>query len=90
MAVQLTCYGTEDGEPWAVFADGHIDPSLITIEAINDALDYAGFDPVEGAQIEHLWIAHDEDEAGEEGLCPWRWCESEAPGALAITGVKFA
>lgn len=90
MAVQLTCYGTEGGEPWGVFADGHIDRSLITLDAINEALDVqGGYDPVGGAMVDHLWMVHDEEDAGEEARYPWHWCEAGTPGAIAVTGVKF-
>ncbi|SNT09521.1 hypothetical protein SAMN06295912_1404 [Sphingomonas laterariae] len=87
--VDLTCYGTDDGQPWAVFRIGHIDPALVTLDEINAALDNSGYDAVEEAEVEHLWIVNDPEDAGEEGLYPWHWCQADTPDAIAITGVKF-
>lgn len=89
MSIELTCYGTEDCEPWGVFAHGHVDPALITVEAINVALDAGGFEPIDHADVEHLYMAHDEEDAGEDGMFPWHWCQADTDGAVAITGIKF-
>lgn len=87
--VTLTSFGTEDGDPWAVFADGHIDPSLVSLDAINASLDRGGFEPVSAADIKHHWIYEDADEAGEDGMFPWQWGNADTFGAVPITGVRF-
>jgi hypothetical protein len=90
MSVMLECLGTEDGDPWGVYAYGHIDPALVTLDAINAELDRAGFEPVDSADVRHLWMVSDDmgdEDANEE--YPWNWCAPDVPGAIAVTGVKF-
>ena len=80
---------TEDGDPWGIYAYGHIDPSLLTLDLINEALDDAGIDPLERAEPQHLWMFAEEDEDGEIGDYPWRFCPEGTKGAIAVTGIDL-
>jgi hypothetical protein len=43
-ALKLTFLTTEDGEPWAVFAYGHVEPGLISRAMIIEAMNHHGTD----------------------------------------------
>ncbi|WP_010545231.1 hypothetical protein [Sphingomonas elodea] len=81
--------GTEDGDVWGVYAYGHIDPSTLTLELINEALDYAGFEPLDHAEPQHLWMYAEEDEDGIIGDFPWRFCPEGTERAIAVTGIDL-
>lgn len=88
--VTLECLGTEEGDPRGVYAYGHIDTTAITLAAINKALDDQGFDEIDRATIEHLWMVCDDmDDEETASDYPWNWCEAGTPDAIAVTGVKF-
>ncbi|MBR2268283.1 hypothetical protein [Sphingobium sp.] len=80
---------TEDGDPWGVYAYGHIDPALLTLDLINEALDYIGLDPIDRAEPQHLWMHAEEDEDGGMPDYPWHFCPAGAEGAIAVTGIDF-
>lgn len=84
----LECLNTEDGDPWGVYAYGHVDPASITLEAVNAALDWAGHEPIDAADVEHLWMQCDADDGSVD--YPWHWCAADVTGAIAVTGVKFS
>lgn len=84
-------YTTEDGDPWAAFVMGHVDQSLVTLDMVNEELEFHGLDPVQQINVEHLHVlseAEDPDEGGSPEW-PWHWCSGGDEGAVAITGVKF-
>lgn len=80
---------TEDGDPWGVYAYGHIDPALLTLDLINEALDDIGCEPIDRAEPEHLWMHAEEDEEGGMPDYPWQFCPAETEGAIAVTGIDF-
>jgi hypothetical protein len=87
---------TEDGEPWAVFVYGHVDPASVVAQ-IEQQIAFAHrighiddewmetweLDP---AKIQQLWI-YTEDDAPEDA--PYLWGDANSPGACPITGVRF-
>lgn len=96
----LVLFTTEDGEPFAVFVWGHVplqqfpmgaaetDLEMMADEACGmSAQEWAGPIPDPG----HHWIRQadkdDQDPALEDW--PWNWCAEGAPGATAITGLRF-
>ena len=80
---------TEDGDRWGVYTYGHIDPSLLTLDLINEALDDAGMDPLDRAAPQHLWMYAEEDDDGDIREFPWRFCPEGTDGALAVTGIDL-
>lgn len=80
---------TEDGDPWGVYVYGHIDPALLTLDLINEALDYIGCDPLDRSEPEHLWMHAEEDEDGGMSDYPWHFCAAGTEGAIAVTGIDF-
>lgn len=80
---------TEDGDPWGVYVYGHIDPALLTLDLINEALDEIGHAPRDRAEPEHLWMHAEEDEAGVMSDYPWHFCPAGTEGAIAVTGIDF-
>lgn len=87
--LRIEALSTEDGDGWGVYAYGHIDPSLLTLDLINEALDDAGIKPIDHAQPEHLWMYAEEDEDGEMGDYPWQFCPEGTEGAIAVTGIDL-
>jgi hypothetical protein len=80
---------TEDGDPWGVYVYGHIDPALLTLDLINEALDEIGHAPRDRAEPDHLWMHAEEDEAGVMSDYPWHFCPAGTEGAIAVTGIDF-
>lgn len=80
---------TEDGDGWGVYAYGHIDPSLLTLNLINEALEDDGIDPLESAQPEHLWMFAEQGEDDEMSDYPWQFCPEGTEGAIAVTGIDL-
>jgi hypothetical protein len=99
---EWTAYCNEDGEPWAVFINGHVDLRTIRSKACRaemkeafekfagDADDYFEHD----LDIGHWWIRDTtgsedvDDSAG--GDYPWQFCSKDEAGACPITGAKFS
>jgi hypothetical protein len=85
----MEALATEDGDAWGVYAYGHLDPALITLDLINEALEYAALDPLDRAEPKHLWMYAEEDEDGEMPDYPWRFCPEGTEGAIAVTGIDL-
>lgn len=85
----MEALATEDGDAWGVYAYGHVDPALVTLDLINEALDYAGLDPLDRAEPVHLWMYAEKDEDGEMPDYPWRFCSEGTEGAIAVTGIDL-
>jgi hypothetical protein len=85
----------DDGEPWGVYVYGHHDLAQFAEPVFRARLvaelERAGVDDAEGwlgdRQAEHLWM-HQDPEGDEESN--WYYCGADAPGAIAITGIKFS
>ena len=98
-----TAYSTEDGEPWAVFVNGHVDlQALRTAESraeMIDAYKWAQGDDCSGRfngdiDVGHYYIrdtTNDDDPDLEPGDVeyPYQFCNVDDVGAMPITGVKF-
>lgn len=96
---EWTVYCDEDGEPWAIFLDGHVDLRTIRSNVckteMKEAFERFGGDDdnyfANNLNIGHWWIrdafaAEDEDANPDH---PWHWCEKGDTGAIPITGAKF-
>jgi hypothetical protein len=94
-----TVYCNEDGEPWAIFLDGH-DHDLRTLRSLNCKdeirkafIDFGGDDDdffYGNLNIGRWWIRtyNDDNEDGDPDY-PWVFCEKGDEGAKPITGAKF-
>lgn len=87
--ILIEAYRTEDGDAWGIFAYGHIDPSLLTLEMINEALDHAGMERLDRVAPEHLWLGVEEDEDGEISDYPYFFVLAGTEGAIAVTGIDL-
>lgn len=89
-----TVYWNEDGEPWAIFLDGH-EHDLRTLRSVTCK------EEIRLACCRHLdddhelfngigrwWIIDLGDDADDNGH-PWAFCEKGVPGARPITGARF-
>lgn len=96
-----TCYCNEDGEPWAIFLDGHdhdirkLRSKACRAEMREAFIKFAG-DIDEDCfayemTIGRYWIrdgsTEDLDESSPD--YPWVFCKENQAGAHPITGVKF-
>ena len=96
MARQAQFYMTEDGEPWAVFVYGHVEPASVVpdLQAEFDRLlksgeiddpDFADWKADPG-EVKQLWF-HQREDAPEDA--PFHWCEAGTTDAIPITGIRF-
>lgn len=89
-------FATDEGEPWAAFVYGHIDPAAATPDiarAVEHSrktgeIDELWFEEweLDPAEIKQHWI-YTKDETSEDA--PYYWCDADTPGATPITGVRF-
>jgi hypothetical protein len=97
---EWTFYWDADGEPWAIFLDGH-DHDLRTLKSvtvkneIRQAWLDGGMDDDNyfsgNLNIGRWWIRDTtDDEDCEDPEHSWQWCTKDAPGARPITGAKFS
>lgn len=93
-----TAFTTEDGEPWAVFVDGHVDPSTLDRDEMAEELAYImGVDVEEALELlatgpaaahHYIYDAHAAGDDSDEDY-PWHFCGASTPSARPITGVRF-
>lgn len=89
--MKLTFYIDEDGEPWALFTNGHVDLEKFKRSAVRKKRDYQEYleDRDEG-QIGHYYMRENTDDSdgdrSDDGY-NWHWCNAKDPGAIPVTAL---
>ncbi len=95
--LQIAYYSESDGEPWALFTEGHIDLEDFAAAAKAWCAEH-GYDIDDfgrDATPQHLYMheltpteLEEEEGEGVDEDYAWRWCDANVAGALAVTAYR--
>jgi len=87
----ITYYCNSDGEPWALFTEGHVSLDSFKSAVANRNGEFPDEREIGMAELGHFYMCDvgDENDDDHDPDYSWHWCAKDDPGAIAVTGYKF-